>query len=63
MALEAGEGSEARVLVAVGIERQPVPLTRAAVTLGPELRPGPEEREVDVEQNRAQHPDDDSPPA
>ena len=55
MALEARDGREARVLVAIGIERQPVTLTRAAVALGPELRPRLEEREVDVEEHRAQH--------
>ena len=55
MALEARQRREARVLVPVGIERQPVTLTCSAIPLRPELRPRLEEREVDVEEHRAQH--------
>ena len=50
------ECGEPRRLVAVGVEREPVRRADVAVGLGPELGPGPREREVDVEENGAQHP-------
>ncbi len=46
-----------RVRVAVGVERQPMPLAEAAVPLRAELRPRPEEREIDVEQHGSEHAD------
>src|SRR5438552_3606487 len=42
-------------LVPAGVEHQPVPRPDPPVALGPELRPGPEEREVDVEQDGPEH--------
>ena len=45
----------ARSLVAARLQVEPVPLPDAAVSLGAELRAGPEEREVDVEEDRLQH--------
>ena len=53
--LEALEGPEPRLLVARGVERDPVPRPGPPVPLRPELGPGPEEREVDVEQDGAKH--------
>ena len=55
LAAELLDRGRAGVGVAAGIEREPVPFPHAPVPLGPELRPGPEQREVDVEENRAQH--------
>ena len=43
------------VLVARRVEVEPVRRADAPVRLRPELGPGPREREVDVEENRAQH--------
>ena len=41
---------EPRLLVASRVEREPVPLAEPPVPVGPQLGPGPKEREVDVEQ-------------
>ena len=61
VALERLDRSDARVRVAVRVEREPVPLPDAPVPLRPQLRPGPKQREVDVEQDGLQHATEDRP--
>jgi len=46
--------------VEVGVKLEPMPLPHAPVPLGPELGPGPKQREVDIEQNGPEHESDDS---
>ena len=53
MPLQVDERGVPRVLVPRGVEREPVPLAGADVALRPELGAGPDEREVDVEQDGA----------
>ena len=55
VALQRLDRAGASVRVPIGVEREPVPLPDAPVPLGPELRPGPKEREVDVEQDGLEH--------
>src|SRR5581483_10745654 len=54
--------SQPRVLVARRVELEAVALPEVPVPLRPELEPGAEEREVDVEQDRAQQPRQDTCP-
>src|SRR6185312_9785134 len=54
MASQIDERRVASLLVASRLEPEPVALAGADVRLGPELRTGPSEREVDVEQHRPQ---------
>ena len=51
-ALQILERGEPSVLVASGVEVEPVRCPDPPVRLGPELGPGPREREVDVEEHR-----------
>src|SRR5437764_396659 len=61
MPLDFGERRAACVVVAVGVERQPMPLTEAAVALRPEHGPWLGDRVVDVEDNGTErHDGDDS---
>jgi hypothetical protein len=53
--LEGLDRPGARCRVEVGVEPQTVALADAAVPLGPQLRPRPKEREVDIEENGLQH--------
>src|SRR4029453_8069170 len=46
---------DARLGIARGVERQPVPLAETPVALGAELGPWAKEREVDVEENCFEH--------
>ncbi len=55
VALEVLERREPRLVVARAVEGEPVARSGALVPRRAELRPGPEEREVDVEEDRAQH--------
>ena len=55
VALEVVERREPRVLVARGVERRARARADPLVALRPELGPGPEEREVDVEEDCLQH--------
>ncbi len=52
---QVGEGRDPRRLVASGIEAEAVRVPHALIRIGPELGPGPREREVDVEEDGAQH--------
>ena len=61
VALERLDRSQPRVRVEAGLEREPVPLPHAPVPLRPQLRPGPKQGEVDVEQDGLQHSTEDSP--
>src|ERR1700756_3767537 len=54
MTLQCGERGQPSLLVAGGIECQPVPLARADVALGAELWAGPGEGEVHIEENSAE---------
>ena len=56
MAAEIDEGSVARLLVAGGLEREPVARAGADVPLRPELGPRPREREVHVEEHGLHRP-------
>ena len=56
------EGGEARLLVAGRVELEPVCRPDPAIRLGPELGPRPREREVDVEDDSAQHGSRIAPP-
>ena len=49
------DGSGACFLVTRRVEREPVTLADAPIPLRPELRPWPKEREIDVEENCAEH--------
>src|SRR5206468_2411137 len=49
-----------RLLVARGLEREPVPLAESPIPVGPELRAGEREREVDVEEHGREHAPEDS---
>ena len=60
MELQLLDRSQPGGLVALRVERQPVARADARVALRPELRPGPEQREVDVEEDRLQHADEDT---
>src|SRR5262249_28551380 len=53
--LQLGDGGRAGLLVPGGVEPEPVPEADAAVALGPEVRPGAGEGEVDVGDGRAEH--------
>ena len=55
MPLELLDGIGARLPVAIGVEDEPVPLTQPPVSLRAELGAGPEEREVDVEEDSPEH--------
>src|SRR5262249_42789582 len=55
MAAEIDEGGVSGRLVASRLQMEPVALAGADVPRRPELGPGPREREVDVEEDRAQH--------
>ena len=52
---QVGEGRDPRLLVALRVEAEPVRVPHPPVRIGPELRPGPREGEVDVEQDGPQH--------
>src|SRR5687767_6611987 len=60
MALQPVERGEAGVLVALRVEREPMPLADLAVPLGAELGARPREREVDVEEHGLEHAPEDS---
>jgi hypothetical protein len=53
--LEGLDRPSARVGIAIRVELQPVALADASVPVGPELRPWPEEGEVDIEKDGLQH--------
>ena len=55
MSLELLDGVRACLPIAIGIEDEPMPLTQPPVSLGPQLGAGPEEREVDIEEDRPEH--------
>ena len=55
MALDPLDRPLARLAVARRVELEAEALAQAAVALGAELRPGPGDREVDVEENCSQH--------
>ena len=55
MAAEIDEGGVTGSLVASGLEGEPMALAGANVPLRPELRSRPRQREVDVEEDRAEH--------
>src|SRR2546423_7200645 len=55
VALDALDGPLARRRVARRVELQPEALTESLVPLRPELRPGPGDREVDVEEDGLDH--------
>ena len=59
-ALEVRDRGPPRILVAPGLEAQAVASADPAVPLRPELRPRPEQREVDVEENRLEHGSEDT---
>src|SRR3990170_356493 len=61
ISLQRLDRSSARSDVQAGFELEAVPLPYAAVTLRPQLRPGPKQREIDVEQNGFEHATEDSP--
>jgi hypothetical protein len=52
--LERLDGGHARIGVPRGIELEPEPPSHPLVPLGPEVRPGHDEREVDVEEDCAE---------
>ena len=52
---QVGERRDPRGLVALRVEAEPVRVPHPPVRLGPELRPGPGEGEIDVEQDGSQH--------
>ena len=60
VALEVRDRGPSRIVVALGLEAQAVASADPAVALRPELRPGPEQREVDVEQNGLEHGSEDT---
>jgi hypothetical protein len=55
MGPEIGERGQAGVLVAIRVESEPVRLPYAPIGVRTELRPGAREREVDVEEDCAEH--------
>src|SRR5438105_15651381 len=54
MTLERRDRGLARLLVARGVEYEPMPLAEPPIALGTELRSRPREREVDVEEDGLQ---------
>ena len=58
--LQLRDRSQPGRLVPLRVERQPVTRADARVALRPELGPGPEQREVDVEEDCLQHVDEDT---
>ena len=60
MELQLRDRSQPGGLVALRVERQPVARADARVAPRPEFRPGPEQREVDVEEDCLQHVDEDT---
>ena len=55
MRTEFPEGSEAGFVVTLRVEHEAVRDPKQPVRLGPKLGPRPRQREVDVEDHRAQH--------
>ena len=55
VALQRLDRSRTRLVVAIRVEHEAVALADSAVSLGPELRPGSKQREVDIEENCSKH--------
>ena len=60
VSLEVLDRGPSRIVVPLGLEAQAMAGADPAVALRPELRPGPEQREVDVEQNGLEHGSEDT---